>query len=112
MISVLPSKPEGRCTQGKYHMPIGVMWPQVKKLREARRGARIRSFQREYGPADILIVDFSLMNLKRKRTEIKQRRNCSAKRNWNLKVWKILSLSVLQKNEKACSKENTKGVAG
>ena len=30
--------------------------------------------------------------------------------NLNLKIWEILSLSILQKNEKASSGENTKSV--
>lgn len=29
-----------------------------------------------------------------------RRRNCHTKRNQNLKIWTILNLSILQKNEK------------
>lgn len=29
-----------------------------------------------------------------------------------MKIWKICGLFILQKNEKACSKENTKDAAG
>lgn len=29
-----------------------------------------------------------------------------------MKIWKIFALFILQKNEKACSKEHTKGAAG
>ena len=38
-------------------------------------------------------------------------RKIKAKKNQNLKIWKTLSLFILQNMRRTCSEENTKGVA-
>lgn len=48
--------------------------------------------------------------MQKERTELKKEL-LSKERSQNLKIWKIFSLFILQKNEKACSEENTKAMA-
>lgn len=64
------------------------------------------------GPADTLIVNFSLKNVKCERTAITRIRKCSAKGSRDVKAGAIGTQPVhMAKKEKACSAQNAKGVA-
>ena len=50
-------------TQGQCHVEIGILLPQANKVPEVKREKDVKqilpkNLQREYGPADTLILDF------------------------------------------------------
>lgn len=85
----------------------GVLWKVEFSSDETGYLAEVISKQSMEIVAWVPFTAYSKMQ--EKRDELKK--ELVNKRNQNSKNWKILSLFILQKNEKVCSEGNTKGKA-